>query len=78
MENLLLKKSNPCGQQLAFDFTGDADVQVTCDETCYTIKDIADYLQNKIFADGQMFRIKKFGQNWTNIRYFRMMVLKMK
>lgn len=42
-----LKKSNPCGQQLAFDFTGDADVQVTCDETCYTIKDIADYLQNK-------------------------------
>ena len=42
-----LKKANTIEQQLEFDFTGNADVQVTCDETCYTIKDIATYLQNQ-------------------------------
>lgn len=42
-----LKKANTIEQQLELDFTGNADVQVTCDETCYTIKDIATYLQNK-------------------------------
>ena len=47
MENLLWKKANTIEQQLELDFTGNADVQVTCDETCYTIKDIATYLQNK-------------------------------